>query len=185
MISFTWCDWTWKSTIIKKILNLKSWAKYKYIHYYHLVQNKTSTKASKTKTKRKNNNTITLIKELIYSIVFLLYLIFLVYVKREKIILDRTFFDVKVDTQSRLKSKIALHWFWIIDTIFILIFKKQLHILLTTNSFKTNLSRKNDETSESMKYKFKQYKKIRQQKYYIINTENNTIQQSLWTIEKL
>ena len=185
MISFTWCDWTWKSTIIKEFLSSYSWGNYTYIHYYHLAPKKSEAQKSSIKpVKVKNNNWVAL-KEIIYSFIFLLYLIFVVYIKRDRIILDRTFFDVKIDSESRLKSKIVFYWFGLIDTIFKVIFLNQLHILLTTNDFKTNLSRKDDETPKSMKYKFKQYENIKKKRYFIINTEENSIKQSIWKIKKL
>lgn len=183
MITFTWCDWSWKSTIIWELKKDKKYINMYSLHYYSLIASgKKERKISVTNIKKKNNRFISIFKELLYSNIFFIYIIYIYYAKKKRIFLDRTFQDVYIDLKIKNWNNIFLKWFMVLNKLFLILFKDEQHILLTTNSYKTNFLRKKDELEQIFKEKYLEYERINKSYYKVINTEEYSIKEIVWKI---
>lgn len=191
MISFSWCDWSWKSSLIDSLLKLQKYNHFTVFHYYDLVKKLEWTKDSGSweskKAKKWKTSFITITKEYIYAIILFLYLVYWTKVKGRYILLDRTYIDVYIDLTCKSPKHLHLYTkgFKIIDKIFLKIYKRELHFFLETDSYKTNFKRKPDESNDIYRDKFRLYSKIPKNNHIIINTEKNSIKESIWKIKSL
>lgn len=158
MIIINGIDGSGKTTVSKIIQE-----KYdmQYLHYYsffYIKKINNNTKQIITKDIKKNFY-ISFIKESIFAIYKLCFLLTLRC--KKKIIIDRTFIDVYIDLTVKFGNQYPLNLFLIFEKIF-RFFKTKgtCFIYLHVDNYKIVLERKSDENKISAQNKFSNYKNM-------------------------
>ena len=113
MITFTWCDWSGKSSIIKELQKSTPYNTMLYTHYYSLVPMRPKLKklnhAEVNIAKPVKWSMIWVLKEIVYSIVFFFYILFIYHIKKRKLI-KIVHFDINNKTDVEITHSLFLQY---------------------------------------------------------------------------